>query len=245
VTVEVRPCLGRAFGDCRQGRRYRCRGSVLGAITEATQGKACAGQGSDTAACPGEAPEPPKPPKMQPAALEREPSPRKRWATAAMAMATATVPVQPQSKYAVTRRAKISRRDRAFAGKRRGLRPPRPGPEARCAGAGRRRAVGSGCDCSSSAARPRAEAQDASGAASADRSAGRYARGAVRMTRLRQTISKRLKEAQDTAAMLTTFNRRGHERGDATQARIPRDFREEARGEARLMGSSSRPACRR
>ena len=28
----------------------------------------------------------------------------------------------------------------------------------------------------------------------------------VRMTRLRQTIAKRLKEAQDTAAMLTTFN---------------------------------------
>ena len=26
------------------------------------------------------------------------------------------------------------------------------------------------------------------------------------MTRLRQTIAKRLKEAQDTAAMLTTFN---------------------------------------
>ena len=28
----------------------------------------------------------------------------------------------------------------------------------------------------------------------------------VRMTRLRQTIARRLKEAQDTAAMLTTFN---------------------------------------
>ena len=28
----------------------------------------------------------------------------------------------------------------------------------------------------------------------------------VKMTRLRQTIARRLKEAQDTAAMLTTFN---------------------------------------
>ena len=35
---------------------------------------------------------------------------------------------------------------------------------------------------------------------------GRTSRGARQMTRLRQTIAKRLKEAQNTAAMLTTFN---------------------------------------
>ncbi len=36
----------------------------------------------------------------------------------------------------------------------------------------------------------------------------------VKMTRLRQTIARRLKDAQNTAAMLTTFNEVGHERGD-------------------------------
>src|SRR3990172_728493 len=45
----------------------------------------------------------------------------------------------------------------------------------------------------------------------------------VRMTRLRQTIAKRLKEAQDNAAMLTTFN--DVDMGAVMQLR--RDYREE------------------
>jgi 2-oxoglutarate dehydrogenase E2 component (dihydrolipoamide succinyltransferase) len=45
----------------------------------------------------------------------------------------------------------------------------------------------------------------------------------VRMTRLRQTIAKRLKEAQDSAAMLTTFN--DVDMGAVMQLR--RDYREE------------------
>ena len=36
----------------------------------------------------------------------------------------------------------------------------------------------------------------------------------VKMTRLRKRIAERLKEAQNTAAMLTTFNEMRHERGD-------------------------------
>ena len=36
----------------------------------------------------------------------------------------------------------------------------------------------------------------------------------VRMTKLRQTIARRLKEAQSTAAMLTTFNEVDMKRGD-------------------------------
>ena len=36
----------------------------------------------------------------------------------------------------------------------------------------------------------------------------------VKMTRLRQTIARRLKEAQETAALLTTFNDCRHDRGD-------------------------------
>ncbi|MEM8617571.1 MAG: 2-oxoglutarate dehydrogenase complex dihydrolipoyllysine-residue succinyltransferase, partial [Pseudomonadota bacterium] len=52
---------------------------------------------------------------------------------------------------------------------------------------------------------PRAASAPASAAPSAPRELGpREER--VRMTRLRQTIARRLKEAQDTAAMLTTFN---------------------------------------
>ncbi|WP_033073967.1 2-oxoglutarate dehydrogenase complex dihydrolipoyllysine-residue succinyltransferase [Sphingopyxis sp. MWB1] len=53
------------------------------------------------------------------------------------------------------------------------------------------------------AAAPAAKAADAPAAASA--APGRQEER-VKMTRLRQTIAKRLKSAQDTAAMLTTFN---------------------------------------
>jgi 2-oxoglutarate dehydrogenase E2 component (dihydrolipoamide succinyltransferase) len=57
---------------------------------------------------------------------------------------------------------------------------------------------------------PQAEAsaasQPAPSKAWAPASAGERKEERVRMTRLRQTIAKRLKEAQNTAAMLTTFN---------------------------------------
>ncbi len=59
---------------------------------------------------------------------------------------------------------------------------------------------------------PQAEALSASQAAPAQdkawapASAGERKEERVRMTRLRQTIARRLKEAQNTAAMLTTFN---------------------------------------
>ena len=55
------------------------------------------------------------------------------------------------------------------------------------------------------------------------------------MTRLRQTIAKRLKEAQNTAAMLTTFN--DVDMTAVIDARAStRTVREEARREARLHG---------
>ncbi|MCO6386725.1 2-oxoglutarate dehydrogenase complex dihydrolipoyllysine-residue succinyltransferase [Aliihoeflea sp. 40Bstr573] len=50
----------------------------------------------------------------------------------------------------------------------------------------------------------KAEAPQAARAPSSGDDAGREER--VKMTRLRQTIARRLKDAQDTAAMLTTFN---------------------------------------
>ena len=61
------------------------------------------------------------------------------------------------------------------------------------------KAVEAGARSPEPAARPADKAP--ASAASGDRSEER-----VKMTRLRQTIARRLKEAQDTAAMLTTFN---------------------------------------
>ncbi len=58
----------------------------------------------------------------------------------------------------------------------------------------------------------------------------------VRMTRLRQTIARRLKDAQNTAAMLTTFNEVDMSRGHGAARAIPRPVREEARRQARLHG---------
>jgi 2-oxoglutarate dehydrogenase E2 component (dihydrolipoamide succinyltransferase) len=52
----------------------------------------------------------------------------------------------------------------------------------------------------------RAPSPAPSSAASAPASAGERREERVKMTRLRQTVAKRLKEAQNTAALLTTFN---------------------------------------
>ncbi len=62
-------------------------------------------------------------------------------------------------------------------------------------------AVSSGTATAKAEAAPAAAAVSAPAAASSARAEER-----VRMTRLRQTVAKRLKEAQNTAAMLTTFN---------------------------------------
>ncbi len=56
------------------------------------------------------------------------------------------------------------------------------------------------------------------------------------MTRLRQTIARRLKEAQNTAAMLTTFNEVDMSRGHGAARQYKDAVREEARREARLHG---------
>ena len=58
----------------------------------------------------------------------------------------------------------------------------------------------------------------------------------VHMTRLRQTIARRLKEAQNTAAMLTTFNEVDMSAVMAPAQPIQGAVREEARREARLHG---------
>ena len=58
----------------------------------------------------------------------------------------------------------------------------------------------------------------------------------VHMTRLRQTIARRLKDAQNTAAMLTTFNEVDMSAVMALAQSIQGAVREEARREARLHG---------
>ena len=58
----------------------------------------------------------------------------------------------------------------------------------------------------------------------------------VKMTRLRQTIARRLKEAQNTAAMLTTFNEVDMSHVMALRNQYKDAVREEARREARLHG---------
>ena len=54
------------------------------------------------------------------------------------------------------------------------------------------------------------------------------------MTKLRQTIARRLKEAQSTAAMLTTFNEVDMTAGHGAAQPVQGPVREEARREARL-----------
>ncbi|HEX8263671.1 MAG TPA: 2-oxoglutarate dehydrogenase complex dihydrolipoyllysine-residue succinyltransferase [Allosphingosinicella sp.] len=56
------------------------------------------------------------------------------------------------------------------------------------------------------AAQPAPAQASAPASAGAQRAAGERREERVRMTRLRQTVARRLKEAQNTAAMLTTFN---------------------------------------
>ena len=85
------------------------------------------------------------------------------------------------------------------ARRRQRLRPARAGAETRRA---RRWSSAPPRHCATASASPRRRRRPARRCAKDD--ASREER--VRMTRLRQTIAKRLKEAQDSAAMLTTFN---------------------------------------
>ena len=67
----------------------------------------------------------------------------------------------------------------------------------------------------------------------------------VKMTRLRRTIALRLKEAQNNAAMLTTFNEVDMSRDHGAARRISRRVREEAQRRAPRLHerSSSAPAA--
>jgi 2-oxoglutarate dehydrogenase E2 component (dihydrolipoamide succinyltransferase) len=184
-------------------------GSVLGAIAEG-DGKAKPAPVKAAAAAPQPAPQPapapvkpPEPPKVKPAALEREPSPREEVSDNGNGNGNSAGKVEmPPSPAARKYLAET------------GLSP------ASVVGSGRRGQVlkqdvlaqagasPSGAVATAAAAllarEPKPKAPPAPRAPIAPQDETREER--VRMTRLRQTIAKRLKEAQDTAAMLTTFN---------------------------------------
>jgi 2-oxoglutarate dehydrogenase E2 component (dihydrolipoamide succinyltransferase) len=187
-------------------------GSVLGAIGEGdgrakpapalVKAEAVAPQ---PAPQPSPAPAPAKPPeplRMQPAALEREPTPREEVSDSGNGNDNGGMPPSPAArKYLAEtglpvasvvgsgRRGQVLKQD-VLSAQAPGL-AATSGPVASAAAALLARAP---APKAPPAPRPPITPQDET----------REER--VRMTRLRQTIAKRLKEAQDTAAMLTTFN---------------------------------------
>ena len=191
-------------------------GSVLGAIGEG-DGKAKPAPAQvkaetiapQPALQPSPAPtpvKPPEPPKVQPAALQREPSPREEVSDSsngngigrdiggmppspAARKYLAEAGISPVSVVGSGRRGQVLKQDVVAA----------QTPNA---------SVASGPVVSAAASllarAPAPKAPPAPRAPITPQDETREER--VRMTRLRQTIAKRLKEAQDTAAMLTTFN---------------------------------------
>jgi 2-oxoglutarate dehydrogenase E2 component (dihydrolipoamide succinyltransferase) len=185
-------------------------GSVLGAIAEG-DGKAkpapvkAAAATPQPAPAPVKPPEPPKPPKMQPAALEREPSPREEVSDSGNGNGSGAGAAKVEMPPSPAARKYLAEN---------GLSP------ASVVGSGRRGqvlkqdvlaqtgAAPSGAIATAAASllvrEPKPKAPPAHRPPITPQDETREER--VRMTRLRQTIAKRLKEAQDTAAMLTTFN---------------------------------------
>ena len=183
-------------------------GSVLGAIAEG-DGKAKPAPVKAAAAAPQPAPapvkpsEPPKPAKMQPAALEREPSPREEVSDSGngngAGTATAEMPPSPAARKYLAETG-LSPASVVGSGRRGQVLKQDVLAQAAAAPSG---AVATAA-ASLLAREPKPKAPPAPRPPITPQDETREER--VRMTRLRQTIAKRLKEAQDTAAMLTTFN---------------------------------------
>ncbi|MGB8711240.1 MAG: 2-oxoglutarate dehydrogenase complex dihydrolipoyllysine-residue succinyltransferase [Methyloceanibacter sp.] len=183
-------------------------GSVLGAIAEG-DGKVKPAPVKAAAAAPQPAPaavkppEPPKPAKMQPAALEREPSPREEVSDSGngngAGTATAEMPPSPAARKYLAETG-LSQASVVGSGRRGQVLKQDVLAQAGAAPSG---AVATAA-ASLLAREPKPKVPPAPRPPITPQDETREER--VRMTRLRQTIAKRLKEAQDTAAMLTTFN---------------------------------------
>ena len=183
-------------------------GSVLGAIADG-DGKVKPAPVKAAAAAPQPAPAPvkpselPKPAKMQPAALEREPSPREEVSDSGNGNGAGTVTAEmPPSPAARKYLAETGLSPASVVGSGRRGQVLRQDVLAQ-AGAAPSGAVATAA-ASLLAREPKPKAPPAPRPPTSPQDETREER--VRMTRLRQTIAKRLKEAQDTAAMLTTFN---------------------------------------
>ena len=183
-------------------------GSVLGAIADG-DGKVKPAPVKAAAAAPQPAPAPvkpselPKPAKMQPAALEREPSPREEVSDSGNGNGAGTVTAEmPPSPAARKYLAETGLSPASVVGSGRRGQVLKQDVLAQ-AGAAPSGAVATAA-ASLLAREPKPKAPPAPRPPITPQDETREER--VRMTRLRQTIAKRLKEAQDTAAMLTTFN---------------------------------------
>jgi 2-oxoglutarate dehydrogenase E2 component (dihydrolipoamide succinyltransferase) len=183
-------------------------GSVLGAIAEG-DGKVkpapvkAAAAAPQPAPAPVKPPEPPKPAKMQPAALEREPSPREEVSDSGNGNGAGTAAAEmPPSPAARKYLAETGLSPASVVGSGRRGQVLKQDVLAQ-AGAAPSGAVATAA-ASLLAREPKPKAPPAPRPPITPQDETREER--VRMTRLRQTIAKRLKEAQDTAAMLTTFN---------------------------------------
>jgi 2-oxoglutarate dehydrogenase E2 component (dihydrolipoamide succinyltransferase) len=183
-------------------------GSVLGAIAEG-DGKVkpapvkAAAAAPQPVPAPVKPPEPPKPAKMQPAALEREPSPREEVSDSGngngAGTATAEMPPSPAARKYLAETG-LSPASVVGSGRRGQVLKQDVLAQAGAAPSGAVAAAAA----SLLAREPKPKAPPAPRPPITPQDETREER--VRMTRLRQTIAKRLKEAQDTAAMLTTFN---------------------------------------
>jgi 2-oxoglutarate dehydrogenase E2 component (dihydrolipoamide succinyltransferase) len=181
-------------------------GSVLGAIAEG-DGKAKSAPVKAAAAGPQPAPQPapaavkpPEAPKVQPAKLEREPSPREEVSGNGNGNGKVEMPPSPAARKYL---AETGLSPAGVVGSGRRGQVLKQDVLAQAAGA-----APSGPVATAAAAllarEPKPKAPPSPRPPIAPQDETREER--VRMTRLRQTIAKRLKEAQDTAAMLTTFN---------------------------------------
>jgi 2-oxoglutarate dehydrogenase E2 component (dihydrolipoamide succinyltransferase) len=190
VTVEVPAPAAGVLADIKvaQGTTVGI-GSVLGSISE---GAAAAAASSPPAAAPPKAPEP-QPPKPAPAPAQAAPS-----GNGGMPPSPAAWRIMEEKGLSAAdvegsgRRGQVLKEDAMVAAAR---------AAAPAAGTPR------GGEAPAAASRPMATAPvpvTQMRAPSPPNDAAREER--VHMTRLRQTIARRLKDAQNTAAMLTTFN---------------------------------------
>jgi 2-oxoglutarate dehydrogenase E2 component (dihydrolipoamide succinyltransferase) len=210
VTVEVpAPASGVLSEIAVKAGDTVAVGSVLGAIAEGdgkikpVAPKAAAPQPAPQPA-PAPAPvKPPEVPKVQPAKLEREPSPREEVSDAGNGNGAAKIEMPP-SPAARKYLAETGLSPASVVGSGRRGQVLKQDVLAQAAVAAPPAAAVATAAASLLAREPKPKAPPVPRPPIAPQDETREER--VRMTRLRQTIAKRLKEAQDTAAMLTTFN---------------------------------------